>query len=769
MKKYLLPLLVSILGFSAAAIAQNSQTIEGRVLMETENLKLVELPNHRQAVYFINDIGEVRLLGQVGKIRAGTEFFHWGNGTPEQAEAWDKAGQISPELLNRLKVDKNFGALGGGFYASLSRVDSMSYGNVQIVLRIPKTMRIILNSPTYGISGDEWVKVVHQLEKFDISALQNRNQPTWFNIIDAEALTKEHVAKAQDWSGKLERSAGKGDIIAKFPDIYTTPSTKIEIDRYLYYWKALASPDQRNVYAAFKYFSSIKDTEGINYSLALINPVYKDLVLKELITSFQTMNTAEKANLLNSSNLRSSSLFPDILKLAMRETAVEIRQMVYQLLMGKTDPETTAFIKAGIHDANENIRRFAYYTLYQRKDSEALEILRQGVNDSSPDVRALIMSMASMIKSPEGTMILRKGITDQDPRVRTTVVNSIYQRRDQLSLEILKIAIRDSNNGIRGLALNVAMARQGMRSLDILRSVMNGTDNQQKAYALSMLKGRNDSDSLKILMSALKDKDVGIRAAAITALGTRKERFTDILATALKDSELNVRYAAIVALTGRTDSRSLDLIVQATRSQDVQIRIAAINALSGRSDSAAVRVFKNAMKDEANEVRQATVLAAKNLKGQDFTDIVTLAVADYNDWVRVSALKALRQHQDDFSFETLKTITMDKNEGVRYMAMQIIAEFKAPTAIDYLKDLMNNSTDPRTQYLATSALQSAGHQLATAAAPAATAAAATTAAPADTTPPELTNAQKFNEKLGALKSKVYEAVKAPRCEAVFRN
>lgn len=761
MKKYLVLLLVSILGLSCAAIAQEeTNTIPGRILLETENLKLVELPNHRQAVYYINEQGKVRLMGQVGKIRAGTELFHWGNATPEQAESWDKAGKISPDLLNRLKVDNNFGALGGGFYASLSRVDSMSYGNTQIILRIPKTIRILLNTPTYGMTGDEWVKVIAQLDKVGISALQNHNMPTWFNIIDADALTREHVAKNQDWKASFERSSDKGGIIEKFPDIYTSPSTKIEINRYLYYWKALSSNDPARVYAAFRYFTTVKDAEAIDYSLALIDPAYKGPAMQELIKSYQSMNSAEKSNLLNSQNLKSGPLFPEILKLAMRETASEIRQSVLLAMMNRTDAEATAYVKAGLQDPDDNVRRYAYYSLNNRKDPEALQLLRQGLKDPSVDVRSMIISISASRTSPEAMAIVREAMKDPEPRIRMTVMGAIYSRRDQASLELLKIGIRDSNEGVRSTALQVAVQRKGMMSLDIFRYIMSGTDVGKKTLVMAMLNDRNDSESLKYLMNAIKDPNAHIRAAAIKSLGTRKGNFTPIFEAAIKDSNAEVRAAVMSALTGKTDRKSFEIIMQVINSPEPEVRVVGINALAGRSDQATARVLMNAMKDENGDVRQAATEAAVNLKGNDFTDMVKLAMADSNEWVRFRVVNVLRDRQDDFAFEILKTAMTDENTTLRFSAMRKLAEFRTTAAIDHLKDVMLNSPNPNMRYNATIALQGIGQIPANVAVSMAT---------SDEPPPEKTNAQKFNEKMGHLRTKVTDAINTPRCEAVFRN
>lgn len=759
MKKYLLPLIVSMFAFSAATQAQETPAgIEGRVLSETENLKLVQLPNHRQAVYYVKDDGTVRLVGQVGVIRAGTEFYHWGNATPEQAEAWDKAGKISPDLLNRLRADNNFGALGGGFYASLSRVDSIGYGNVQIVLRMPREMKIISDVQPGFVSGTEWIKVINQLEMLGISALQNQSIRTWFNIFSADALTKEHVAKARDWKNGWAKATDKLGIINKFPDIFLEPTMQIEVNRYLMHWKALASSDQRRIYAAFNYFSSIKDLQGIDFSLARIDGQYKDAVLAELMKTYESMAPAERANFLRSENLRLGPLFPDFLKVAQKDTTPEVRIAILQSLQGRQDPEAMKMIKAGTLDADNNVRNVSYNALTGRRDSAALEILKQGVSEPDTYVRSRIFSLIAQFNSQEALEILKKGMMDPELNVRSSIIQSIQNRNDQGALALLKIGIRDSNNYVRQAALAGAIARKGTRSLDIFNAVMSGSDTYMKMEALKLLDGREDAESLKLIMRALQSKEPNLKGPALTALGKRKGNFIDIFVAALKDPNPNIQLAALGALAGKTDQKSLELLIRAANDPSTGVRNMAINSLAGRSEKEAILVVKRAISDPDVQIRHAVLAIVRKLNTADFQDVIKIAMADTEDAVRQKAVTMLQGQTDDFAFEIIKSYSVsDPSQSVRYAAIVQVPNFKTPAAVEFLKDLATNSPDNNVKNYATQQLGLLAAQgISTGSADPATA----------RVPP----GHKFNETLSRLKTEIQEAARTPpRCESVFKN
>lgn len=749
MKMYFWALLVSMLGLSSAALAQGAPTtIEGRTLIATENLTLTEMPDRKQVVYYTNENGEITRLGQITKIRAGTEFFHWGNGTPEQAESWDKAGKIPPDLLNRLRADNNFGALGGGFYASLSPTDSMSYGNVQIILRMPRAMKVLSEVAPYAVQGEQWNKVMSQLDRLGVSALQNQSQTTWFNIIDAEALTQEHVAKARDWQGRLERSGKEiKELMEKFPYLAETPSTKIEINRYLYHWKALGSSDQGRIYAAFRYFSSIRDIEGINYGLARINSSYKAAAIQELMKTYQTMTPDEKAYLLLSKNLKTGPLFQDVFNHALRETATPVRQAVFRIIEGRTDAQSRGLISAGTQDTNPILRQSAYSALSGRQDHEAIELLRRGFNDADPDVRNAVAGLIGKLTSRESLPLLKSVMASGNRMERLYLLSSLRDRQDQAALEILKMAVRDPEPQVRITALYVASARKGIRSLDIVRVMMKDSNSVVQSEALKMLYGRDDKESLKIIMTALQSENMDVRGQALVTLGRQKGNYADIFAKAFNDPNMGIRAMAAHALTGKTDSKSLALLFKAAENSQTQVRANAIRALAGRSDAKVVEIIKLAVSDTNRNINYAGLEAAKNIHGQDFAEIVTSAMKNPDEMVRYEALNLLNGRTDDFAFETLKAATMASELGVRMQAIEVFSHLQAPGVIEHLK-ILASDPDSSVKDTAIFALRELGQLMADNA--------------LDTTTP-----RGFITKLEQLKKSVQESIQNPRCEAVF--
>ncbi|MBS1971026.1 MAG: hypothetical protein JSU04_12000 [Bdellovibrionales bacterium] len=161
------------------------------------------------------------LAGTIETIPKGTLLYHWGKATPEQAKAWDEAGKISPDLLERLKQGQGF--VGGGFYVSKDPTDSSSYGNVQVVVELTKDIQVIKSEP-----GVTWgMRLWPTLEKNGISGVGVTHTHTWMNIIDAEALTKEFVATSEFYKKnhlkQLTTRERFTDFMSKFPELEADP------------------------------------------------------------------------------------------------------------------------------------------------------------------------------------------------------------------------------------------------------------------------------------------------------------------------------------------------------------------------------------------------------------------------------------------------------------------------------------------------------------------------------------------------------------------
>lgn len=166
--------------------------------------------------------GDEVKAGTIEVIPKGTLLYHWGNATPEQAQAWNDAGKISPELLAKLRLGGGFA--GGGFYASKNYFDSMGYGNTLVVVELQKDIKIVHTDLYF-----KWANpTLAAAEKIGISAAGVPHTRNWVNIIDADALTKEFVADAKFFANHLpetiEPSGYLEALIEKIPGLNEEPA-----------------------------------------------------------------------------------------------------------------------------------------------------------------------------------------------------------------------------------------------------------------------------------------------------------------------------------------------------------------------------------------------------------------------------------------------------------------------------------------------------------------------------------------------------------------
>lgn len=132
--------------------------------------------NGTQELWCLHPLQKVDImLGTVEAWKKGTKLFHWANATPEQAQAWNEAGKIPESVLENLKIH-NVGAAGGGFYASLSPTDSLSYGKTLVVVTLPNEMRVLR---TVSSSSANIIEYARELEKMKFSAITVSHTRTW--------------------------------------------------------------------------------------------------------------------------------------------------------------------------------------------------------------------------------------------------------------------------------------------------------------------------------------------------------------------------------------------------------------------------------------------------------------------------------------------------------------------------------------------------------------------------------------------------------------
>lgn len=527
MKKIFLLGLSFVTSSLAWALPANVQ-----VLKQSGNSYLVKTENGREAVYVENE-GKDLFIGYVGRIRKGTPLYHWGNATPEQAAKWNAAGSISPDLLKFL-INTNNGAYGGGFYASMSRTDSISYGNTQITIVIPHDVKIVDKAK----NADKILNVAginENIAKLGISAFRNSEVPTWHNFIDVNSLTKEHVTTTVEWVDSWSKNPEKMELILKYPDILQISHVKKENRRYWNYMNLLRSPDLNTQYLALEYFYSIGDPMGLRLSLTSISKRDPE-----------------------------NPRFIEIARAVLRSKDNETRVLTAEFFTNWRTPQGTKMIIEYYRDfPNE----YARMTLLSGHDGpEVVEVLRDVLSKN-------------------------KNKSDYDGLVAKRVVReALPGRSDPESLEFIKELLKTER---ADLILECLTGRKDPASLEIIESLMD----KNKSYAIRALKGRNDAKSFELIENLLKDPDVNTQKLALYALAGRTEpKVLKLIESLLRSSSDSLVVSAIESLNGRQDEKSLGTIKRMFKEQaEGKLKISlygVVSALRGRSDAASLPLLK---------------------------------------------------------------------------------------------------------------------------------------------------------------------------------
>lgn len=548
-----------VVGFSILASSFSWALPENvKVLKQSGDCYLVKTENGREAVY-VERTGESLFIGYVGKIRKGTPLYHWGNATPDQAAKWDAAGSISPDLLNYL-ISTNAGAHGGGFYASLSRTDSMNYGNTQITIVIPHEIKIIDQAKNpdrilnrSGINED--------IAKLGISAFRNQANPTWHNFIDVNSLTKEHVTTMAEWRFSWRNVQGKVEVLERFPELLQSREVKSENKKYLNYLNLLKSSDINARLTALEYFYSTKNP--VLLFLALKSVAQKDPGSQRLIQiAKEAMRVKEDGYRIKTVDLFSTWQTPESTKLVAeyyREFPEKSTSYVTSLLSGRQDSESLKILKdvlSNLDDLDSSKAALAR-ALSGRSDAESLELVKQMFDKFDPIFPLIALKGR---QDPQSLDLIESLI----PKYKSLGIAALKGRRDERSLQLIARLLKDPDTGTRDLALEALDGRIDSRIVGMIEPFLGEEENLSKHRALEALAGQQDEKSLALIKRMLKNAIKGSSSngnSILMALYKRTDAASlPILEHVISGSDENLRRTGIFLLLNRTDAKANEVI-----------------------------------------------------------------------------------------------------------------------------------------------------------------------------------------------------------------
>ncbi|MBO9668555.1 MAG: HEAT repeat domain-containing protein [Bdellovibrio sp.] len=601
-----------------------------KVLKNSNDVFLAKNKDGREVV-LVKIGSDYKQLGMIGKFRRGTELYHWGEGTPEQAASWDKAGRIDPTLLARLKKEHG-GAIGGGFYASLNNIDSINYGNVQIVIEMPKDVKALVKT-----ADTSWYQVIPDLEKLGISAIQHSSAPTWFNFIDAEALTKEHVTKPREWKNTWEKSEQKSNVLEKFPEIFEDPSLRLQVVRYLHFWKMLGSADGNTVFEAYKYFNHIQDTQAKNIAFQRLGSQHRQVVIRDAI---QTLKKSPET-FLKTESAFSGSQAQDVLQVyeeMIKHSKPSVRRRALELLGNRQDLASLKIIKLGFADQNQEVRMAALKSLNSREFKYARPYIEKGLHDSSPEV-------------VKATWELVKAMT--------------YKTSE-----------------------TIVYAQQRMKSSDI---------NIRKS-ALAIAAPIDSPEATALLIQALRDTDPEMRREAIDSLMIRKFRktadFYQLVEIATQDSTPTNRLIALSRLRRDSSPTSFKINIAAVHDPDKSVVLQAMGNLKDDLSEETLRLFKSLLNNPDPEIREKALSGIRLSSGPDVYEILQNSLRDPSELVQGEALEGLMLKEHPQQIEYIKmALNSEAFKEAHMTALQAIVQLEAPASLEMTKFLVNSSTE----------------------------------------------------------------------------
>jgi hypothetical protein len=148
--------------------------------------------------------GHPLLLGSLRTMKRATPLYHWARKSEEEVAQSISSGGLTEEAVQELV--SGGGRVGGGFYVSDNPFDSMSYGEVLEVVDLPKTT--LAFSRTLPVGSDAEKNLINAyIQKLpNVRIMDVEGKQTWYNLVDAQDLSKIHIGNASDVLDWLKRS-----------------------------------------------------------------------------------------------------------------------------------------------------------------------------------------------------------------------------------------------------------------------------------------------------------------------------------------------------------------------------------------------------------------------------------------------------------------------------------------------------------------------------------------------------------------------------------
>lgn len=320
--------------------------------------------------------------------------------------------------------------------------------------------------------------------------------------------------------------------------------------------------------------------------------------------------------------------------------------------------------------------------------------LRTGLARAASDVRVDIAEALGECRHPEAAALLLALTRDADENVACGAVRGLASANDAQAAGLLDQLLQDvwSPMSVRTeacLALGDVTHTDALSAL--IRAANDGRDEQITEYALEGLGKRSFAETESFFREFLETpgRSSQAKTAALEALAGGEEEAAPLLLASLKDSDPEVRAAAAWALTTadtppETGSRLLESLQTETSSM---VRVRLYQALTGQQTYDTAAVPGLVQKESDPDAR----------------------LAGFGLWA--AACRTGKSPELAASFDSLavpelgRTALSSESPQQRMSAVMSLGLVKSPQTLSTLRNLSQNSTDPRVVEAAKAALQ----------------------------------------------------------------
>lgn len=395
----------------------------------------------------------------------------------------------------------------------------------------------------------------------------------------------------------------------------------------------------------------------------------------------------------------------------------------------KGDKVVEPLIGALLDDKYETTRKSAAIALREIKDKRAIEplikVIKGEHRSKSSEEKESEAVMAAVMSCFDNDKIAKPAIQPmiellayEDPMIRIQAATALGNIQSSAATASLINGLSDENPAVRNaiaIALGKIKDKKALNSQKGLIPLVKAEREYSriKASVIGALGEMKDESAIEILIESLSDPSEEVRMKSAIALGKIKDRRPVIRLMQILDNKLEretVKNAAIEALGEIADPKAAPFIVRFIDDSDDDTASKAILALGKLKYSEAVVPLIKILEDRSRlgeSIRKSAAIALKDIGDRGASEAILKRLIDKTEYkytlvgdkwhnifwqeVALAAGEFLLPEAAPILIERAQD--MAEPEVVRYISALALGKTQAPTALDVLKQLLNDDLE----------------------------------------------------------------------------